>query len=265
MSRRFFLLAALLLCSACATLPKTVSIGEGEARHVRQQFMTMLEEQRQCPAAIDADVSLSIDNALWRGTLSGSLRAQAPASLRFEGVNPLGLTEALLAVDGESFTYLSVRQQEAYLGSFQGEKITRFVPDGVALSMNYYWLLGRVPPGELGLGDIGQQPEGQGYWVDIHYLSTDERAMILFDPRQHQVNRHLLLTGHGDIAVDFTYTYPSLSMPTEGCQLPSQLTISKRGNGLITLSYTNRYPKPPLDAAPFRLTPPPDYKRIVLP
>jgi len=256
---------ALLLCSACATLPKTVAIGEGEARHVRQQFMAMLEEQRRCPAAVDADVSLSVDNALWRGTLSGSLRAQAPASLRFEGVNPLGLTEALLAVDGESFTYLSVRQQEAYLGPLQGERLTRFIPAGVALSMNYYWLLGRIPSGALGVGDIGQQTDGSGYWLDVRYTSTDERAMILFDPRQHQVNRHLLLTGAEDIAVDFTYAYPSPSSPAEVCPLPAQMTISQKGNGLITLSFTKRYPTPSLDAAPFQITPPADYKRIILP
>jgi len=272
---RFILTCCLLSIAGCATLPKSVPIQEAEADHARQEFKTLLHEQQKCPAAVDADVSVTVDNALWSGTLSGYLRAMAPAYLRFEGVNPLGLTEALFAVDGEDFTYISVRNQVAYLGPLKAEKIARFAPQGLATSMNYYWLLGRIPTGSLGIGEVGLDPNGQGYWLDLHYAATGERAMILFDASQHLVKRHLMLSDSEAIAADFSYEYPgptpagteqsqSAVSPPDSCQLPAKITIKKKGNGLITLSFTKRYPTPTLDTAPFRITPPDEYKRIVV-
>jgi hypothetical protein len=244
-------------------LPKSLPIQDVEADQVRQQFRDMLQEQRKCPAAVDADVSVSVDNALWTGTISGYMRAMAPAYLRFEGVNPLGLTEILFALDGENFTYISVRNQEAYLGPLKAEKIARIVPQGLASSMNYYCLLGRVPPGALGIGEVGLDANDQGHWLDVHYSATGERAMILFDSRQHLVKRHLMLSDNQSIAVDFSYEYPPAASPPDSCQLPTTIAITKKGNGLIKLNLTRRYPTPVLDVSPFKILPPEEYKRIV--
>lgn len=263
--KQFLLSCCLLLGTGCATLPKPVPILETEADRVRQEFKTLLQEQRQCPAAIDTDATVTVDNALWTGTLSGYLQAMAPASLRFEGINPLGLTEVLFAVDGEDFTYLSVRNQEAYLGPLKSEKIARVAPEGLAISMSYYWLLGRIPSGNLGIAGVGLDAKGQGYWLDLHYAATGERAMVLFDSSQHLVKRHLMLNASEAIAADFAYEYPQpvAAGPPDRCQLPSRITITKKGNGLITLNFTKRYPTPALDPTPFRITPPDVYKRIV--
>jgi len=230
----------------------------------------LLHDQRKCPAAVDADVSVTVDNALWSGTLSGYLRAMAPSYLRFEGVSPLGLTEALFAVDGVSFTYLSVRNQEAYVGPLKAGKIARFAPQGLAISMNYYWLLGRIPQGALGIAEVGLDPDGLGHWLDLHYSATGERAMILFDSKQHLLKRHLMLSDSDAIAVDFSYEYPNAEQsppatsPPDSCQLPAKITIAKKGNGTITLNFTKRYPTPTLDTTPFMITPPDEYKRIVV-
>lgn len=223
----------------------------------------MLQDQRKCPAVIDTDVSVTVDNTLWSGTVSGYLRAMAPAYLRFEGVNPLGLTEVLFAIDGKNFTYLSVRNQEVYLGPLKAEKIARVAPQGLAISMNYYWLLGRIPAGSFGISGIGLDAEEEGDWLNVHYASTDERAMILFDPRRRLVKRHLMLDDQESVAVDFSYGYTSPAAQAVPCQLPSTITIKKKGKGLIKLDFTKRYPTPPQDTAPFRITPPDEYKRIV--
>lgn len=266
-------------------MPKSLPIQAAEADHVRQEFKALLQEQRQCPAAIDADVSVTVDNAVWSGTLSGYLRAMAPAYLRFEGVNPLGLTEVLFAVDGTDFTYLSVRDQTVYLGPLKAEKIARLAPEGLATSMNYYWVLGRIPPGSLGIADIGLDENEQGHWLELRYAPSGERAMILFDAGQHLVKRHLVLSDKDAIVADFSYEYPhprtpqggielhptaaaterspSAASPADRCQLPEKMTITKKGNGLIALNFTKRYPTPALDTAPFRITPPEEYKRIV--
>ena len=277
----------LLLSVGCATLPRPVPVQDGEADQVRREFRTMLNSQRQCPMALDADVTITVDNLLWSGTLSGYLRAMAPASLRFEGVNPLGLTEAILAVDGEHFTYLSVRNQQVYSGPLTASAISSYAPDGLATSMSYYWLLGRISPGTLGISDIGLDRDDQGYWLDLQYTATGKQAMILFDPKEHLVKRHVVLSAQDSIAVELAYEYsrprptpagteqsprptaagieqnPAASL-TETCQLPSRITISKPGNGRLNLAFTKRYPTPALDSAPFRIIPPTEYKRTIV-
>lgn len=289
--RRFALLCFLLMASGCATLPKSVPVQDSEADQIRREFKTMLNSQRQCPPALDADVTITVDNLLWSGTLSGYLRAMAPASLRFEGVNPLGLTEAILAVDGESFTYLSVRNQQAYSGPLTAAVLSRYAPDGLATSMSYYWLLGRISPGSLGISEIGVDRDDQGYWIDLQYTATGKQDMILFDPEQHLVKRHVVLNAHESIAADLAYEYPPQGKPAQPprpaagigqstpqggieqnqaasvaatCQMPSRITISKPGNGRLTLSFTKRYPTPALDSAPYRIIPPVEYKRTVV-
>jgi len=247
------------IVAGCAALPRTLPLPDDDASQVRRQFKTMLDEQGRCPAAIDSDVTATIDNLLWTGTLSGYLRAMAPAFVRFEGVNPLGLTEAILAVDGENFTYVSVRNQHAYLGPLKAELLDRYAPDGLATAMSYYWLLGRVPPGSLGIGEVGRDPDGQGYWVDLRYSESGKHSMILYAPEQRLIKRHLVLNGHDAISVDLDYEYPQAA--TTDCQLPSRIIIQGRGNGRINLAFTKRYPTPSLDKRPFFVIPPPDYKK----
>lgn len=261
--RRFAVPACLLLLAGCATLPQSIPVRDGEAEQVRQEFKTMLDEQRQCPAAVDTDVTVTVDNLLWSGTLSGYLRAMAPSYLRIEGVNPLGLTEAILAVDGENFTYVSVRNQQAYSGPLTAAKIASFAPD-MSTAMTYYWLLGRIPTGALGIADVGLDQNGQGYWLDLHYSATDKRAMVLFDPARRLVKRHMVLGNSDAIAAELSYEYQPPAAKAVACQLPERLTISKQGNGLISLSFTKRYPTPRPDTAPFRVTPPPEYERIIV-
>lgn len=252
------------IVTGCASLPRRVPLPESDAAQVRKEFKAILNDQRQCPAAFDSDVTVTVDNLLWSGTLSGYLRAMAPAFLRFEGINPLGLTEAILAVDGENFTYLSVRDQQAYLGPLNADLLDRYAPNGLATSMSYYWLLGRIPPGPLGIGEVGRDPEGQGYWLDLRNVETGKRSMILFAPDQHLIKRHLVLNGDDAIAVDLTYDYQQ-SDASSDCQLPVKISIQgRRGHGRLTLGFNKRYPTPPLDPIPFSVTPPSEYKRTVV-
>jgi hypothetical protein len=287
-------LGCLLVVSGCATLPKSLPVQDSVADSTRQEFKAMLHDQAQCPAAIDADVTVTVENLLWSGTLSGYLRAMAPDHLRFEGVNPFGLTEGILAVDGQSFTYLSVRDQQAYTGPLTAKELSRYAPDGLATYMSYYWLLGRIAPGSLGVGEVGLDQNGQGYWLDLYYAATGRQAKVLFNPDQHLVKRYLLLNDHGAITADLTYEYPrptaagaeqsprpiparteksprptaagieqnQSASPVVACQLPSKITISRPGNGSISLGFNKRYPTPSLDSAQFKLTPPAGYKRI---
>ncbi len=234
----------------------------------------MLGNQRHCPPALDADVTITVDNLLWTGTLSGYLRAMAPDYLRFEGVNPLGLTEVLFAVDGKNFTYLSVRDQQAYTGPLSAKLLSRYTPDGMATSINYYWLLGRIPPGSVRIGEVSLDEQGKEYWLDLYFAATGRWSRVLFNPGEHLLKRNLLLSERDAIDVDLLYEYSppktagrelnAASSPVVVCPLPDRITIKSQGRGLISLGFNKRYPLPRLDSTPFRITPPVDYKRIVV-
>lgn len=265
----------LLVGAGCATLPKSIPIQDKDADRVRKEFTVMLREQRHCPPALDADVSLTVDNLLWTGTLSGYLRAMAPDYLRFEGVNPLGLTEVIFAIDGKEFTYLSVRDQLAYSGPLSAKLLARYTPEGMATSINYYWLLGRIPPGALRIGEVTVDENGKEYWLDLYFNATSSWSRVLFNPTEHLLKRNLLLSDRNAINADLLYGY-STSLSTavsesgavpekaDVCPLPDRVTIKSQGRGLITLGFNKRYPTPRLDSTPFRITPPADYKRIVV-
>ena len=268
---------SLLMTAGCATLPKLIPIHESEASRVRREFQTLLNDQRHCPPAMDADVSVSMDNLLWTGTLSGYLRAMAPAYLRFEGVNPLGLTEAIFAVDGQNFTYLSVREQKAYSGPLTAKLLSRYTPHGLATAMNYYWLLGRIPPGPVRIGEIGLDAEGHGYWLDLRDGTNGRWSRVLFNPGEHLVKRYLVLNeDRAAIDADLTFEYPpprptsagggqgTSGSPPALCPMPDRITISRPGNGRLELGFNKRYPLPTLDRTPFRITPPAAYQRIVV-
>ena len=281
-----FLCGALLAMAGCATLPKSLPVEEGVAEQVRQEFTVMLRDQQHCPSALDADVSVTVDNLMWSGTLTGYLRAMAPAYLRFEGVNPLGLTEAIFAVDGKNFTYLSVRDQQVYSGPLSADLLSRYTPDGLATAMNYSWLLGRIPPGQVGIGEVGLDENGQEYWLDLDYAGNDQRSRILFNPAAHLIKRHLVLSMREAIDADLVYEYPLSTTPagseqsthptkpeengppspalTVGCLLPERITMKSPGNGFLGLGFNKRYPTPKLDSAPFRITPPAEYQRNVV-
>ncbi|MBA3014522.1 MAG: hypothetical protein KKD63_00795 [Proteobacteria bacterium] len=262
--RRFVGLCCLVfIVTGCATLPKRAPLSDSDAVDVRKKFKVMLNDQRQCPASFDSDVVVTINNLVWSGTISGYLKAMAPAFIRFEGINPLGLTEAILAVDGENFTYVSVRDQQAYVGPLNADLLNRYAPEGLATAMSYYWLLGRIPPGALGIGEVGRDQEGLGYWLDLRYVEGGNRSMILYSPEQQLIKRHLVLNGNGGIAVDLSYDYQG-SEKAADCQLPVKIIIQGRGSGSLTLGFTKRYPTPSLDPSPFSVTPPSDYKRTVV-
>ncbi|MDA8161214.1 MAG: hypothetical protein M0T76_10910 [Desulfobacteraceae bacterium] len=258
----WFALFCLWLAAGCATLPRTVPVPESEASSIRGQFKERLRDQGACPAALDADVSVSVRNLLWDGAVSGYLRAMAPDYLRFEAVNPLGLTEALAAADGERFSYIAVREQAAYQGPLSSDFLSRYLPDGLATSLSYYWLLGGVTPGAMNIESVGRDQEGRGYWLDLSYPALGRRTEVLFVPGQpHLLIRSLVLNSHDAVSLELSYVYPPLATPA-ACQLPAKITIHRPGNGSLVIDFTKRYPTPPLDVSQFRLTPPAGYKRI---
>ncbi len=116
----FILLAAL---AGCATLPKSIPVPESEADQVAAAYNNLLVGQKDCWEVIDADASVVLSNLISKGTIKGYFQAMAPKYIRFEVLNPLGLVEALLVTDGTDFDYLAAREQKAYRGGLDADKL----------------------------------------------------------------------------------------------------------------------------------------------
>lgn len=262
-------LVILVLLSGCATLPPVVSVPVEESAEVRTAFRSF--SQQQCPSQIDADVTLVLDTLLSKGTMQGYLQALRPAYFRFEGVNPLGLTEIVLAADGTRFTLLVVREQKGYEGRLRAGKIQQYLSPAVAALFNYDWLGARTSPmipAEL----LGKDPDGQGYWLGLAAGQAGGAERVLFDPAAAVIRRRQLLASGQDVAADITYQYSDRgflqALPVEpassACRLPAALEVKSPGNGLVTLTFQEYYPSGDLKPDQFTVPIPHDFERIVI-
>ena len=116
------ILGLFLFLTGCATLPGGKPVPDMEAAGVRADFYDM-QSRQNCPAGIDADVAVTFYGLLSSGSINGYLMTFPPANLRFEAVNPMGLTENILTTDGRNFSYLLIRQQVAYSGGWPAVKL----------------------------------------------------------------------------------------------------------------------------------------------
>ncbi len=128
-------LTAILSLGACATLPQGPLIRGRQADGVRTAFR---DRQQNCPAGIDAEVSLDIP-ALNLPDIEGYLLTYTPGYLRFDGLTPLGLTANILTTNGRRYDYIVVQSQLAYGGTITGQK---YIPPPLAAE-TACWLLGR--------------------------------------------------------------------------------------------------------------------------
>ena len=260
----------MMVLGGCATFPSTVPVTGEEFSNVQLQFLEMLK-QNSCAGAIDYDATITFRSMLFQGTISGYLQAEKPDQLRFEGVNPLGLTELLLAVNGSSFNYVNVREQKSYFGKLDASMLNSRVPEIVAKGFKFHWLTGEVESDGVKVQNVGADQDGKGYWLDI-VTADNFRQKVLFDPQNKRIT-HILLLKQGDsIGMEILYDYPAndLNLPSsigtsqeEYCLMPDKLTVKYFSNSSIVLQFDKRYPVNTLSPKSiFQISAPADYNRI---
>lgn len=258
----------LLLVAGCVALPKTVDVGERESRKVLRAFQDMLDQQQDCQKFLDAGVTVSFDSWLQSGSVDGYLQAMAPSYFKFVGLSPLGQPIMILVTDGTSFRYVNVPEAKGFEGNVRAKKFKKYAPAGFSPKDGFYWLAGRLSSGGKKVVKITMDDEGAGYWLEISHGSESPGSLVLFDPREKVVLRHILQDEQKSILMDVNYAdYHSLSSSRGEnlCPMPAKIVVSSHEhNGTMTVLLSDWFSDAVFSENDFTVDLPAGFERILV-
>ena len=258
----FFLFSFFSFLGGCSVLPHTLDTPSVEKREAISLFKTMISHQRECACCVDAAVNVTFKSLFYSGTINGYLQAMTPSSLKFVGINPLGQPLVVLVSDGETFHYMSVPESKGYEGSVSGETFARYAPDGFQPEQTFYWLVGRLSPGVIQIRDVNWDEEGLGYWFKMNYKQSDMMSLVLFDPGELVIRRHLVVDDHDEVIMNIFYD----DYTAEPCPLPGRITVkSLLHNSSMEVSFMDWLNDISFSPDEFELRLPSGFVRVIVP
>jgi hypothetical protein len=204
-------IASLLFQGCTRSVLQTYPASEHEFQVTASAFAKYRKiYQDECGCCLDAEVDVTASvSAGWfsnhSGKISGYLQAMEPGYIKFVVPNPLGQPIFIFLTNGEFFKALNVSDGKAYLGPVNAEAFKKFAPPGFDPGFSYYWLTGRLPPGDVDILKISRDKEQNGYWLQVRYENSGIESMVLFDPQESVVLRHIIINEKGHDEVDVVY------------------------------------------------------------
>jgi hypothetical protein len=249
------LFAVLVFVQGCARpVLQTYPAGENEIEAVSKAFERYQETSRKvCGCCLDAEADAALSVSSWfrdhTGKLSGYLQAMEPGYIKFIAVNPLGQPLFILVTNGEMFQGLNVFEKKVYVGSVHSATYKKFAPPGLEPEFLFYWLTGRLQPGEMVIQAVMRDREQDAFWLQIKYADSGTDSMVLFDLADQVILRHVLRDERGSHLVDILYAdYQSLpgkesqetgndpaevadtAMEKRLCRVPARIVLSSNMN-----------------------------------
>ncbi len=254
------LLFLLVAAAGCARLPATVDIPARERVAVMARFQDMVAGQMACPCCIDAEATVSFLSIWQKGSLSGYLQAMTPSFVKFVGLNPFGQPLAVFVTDGAFFRFVSVPESREYSGKVAGTTYARYAPEGFLPEHGFYWLIGRLYPGEMKIVEVRHDEEKIGYWFSIKY-GNGTTSMVLFDDKEGVLRRHIVLDA--DEKRIFNVLYDDY---TSGkCPMPGKVTVTSLiHNSTMELRLQGWLPDASFTGEDFHYEAPPSFERVVV-
>jgi hypothetical protein len=206
----FLLAVPLFFLQGCTrSLLQTYPATEQESQLAASAFTRYTHYQDECACCLDAEIDVAVSVSGWfsnhTGNFSGYLQAMEPGYIKFVALNPLGQPILILLTNGRMFKSLNVLEGKAYIGSVNSETFKKFAPAGFDPELSYYWLTGRVPPGDIEILEVKRDKEQNGYWLQVRYGQSEIDNLILFDPEEFVVLRHIVMSDRGDHLLDLSY------------------------------------------------------------
>jgi len=208
----FLLSVSLLLLQGCARpVLQTYPASEQEVQSAVSAFARYQKiYQVECTCCLDAEVDVSASvSAGWfsnySGKISGYLQAMEPGYIKFAVLNPLGQPIFIFLTSGEIFKALNVLEGKAYTGSVHSEAFKKFSPKGFNPEFSYYWLTGRLPPGDIDILKVSRDKVQDGYWLHVRYEKSGIESLVLFDPHEMVVLQRIIINEKGQDEVDVVY------------------------------------------------------------
>lgn len=217
----FILIASLFFIQGCTrSVLQTYPASELESLNISAAFakyQKTYNEKFMCCLDAEADAAVSISG--WfsdhTGKLSGYLQAMEPGYIKFVAINPLGQPLYILVTDGKIFKSLNILESKAYMGSVHSDTFRKFIPSGIDLEFSYYWLTGRLQPDEMQIAEVLRDSEQKRFWLEIKYVGSSQDSMVLFDPDELKILRHIVRDEKGEHLVDIFYEDYQLSPMSE--------------------------------------------------
>ena len=202
-----------------------------------------------CNCCLDAEADAALSVSGWFSDhtekVSGFLQAMKPGYLKFIVINPLGQPLFIFLTNGSMFTSLNVLEEKAYSGSVHSETYKKFAPPGFEPEFSYYWLTGRLRPGEIKVQAVKSDREQEKFWLQINHANVSTESMVLFDPVDLVILRHVLRDQQGKHLMDILYAEHQVlpgkeskyagsvaasigasDTGIEPCRIPAHITVS---------------------------------------
>lgn len=188
-----------------------------------------------CSCCLDAEADGALSVSGWFSDhtekVSGFLQAMKPGYLKFIVINPLGQPLFVFLTDGSMFTSLNILKEKAYSGSVHSDTYRKFAPPGFEPGFSYYWLTGRVRPGEIQVQGVMSDREGEKFWLQIKHADASTESMVLFDPGELVILRRILRDEQGRHVVDILYAEHQVVLPgKEPCRIPRRIMVSSNAD-----------------------------------
>jgi hypothetical protein len=205
-----FLLSLLFIQGCARPALQTYPASEQEIESAVAAFVRYRKASEEvCPCCLDAEADAALLVSGWfsdhTGKLSGYLQAMEPGYVKFIAINPLGQPLLIFVTDGNIFKSLNIFEGKAYLGSAGSETYRNFAPQGFEPRFSYYWLTGRLVPGDMRIQAVMHDSEQGKFWLQIKYANSSTESMVLFDPREFLILRHVLRDERGVHLMDVRY------------------------------------------------------------
>ena len=244
----------LFLIQGCSrTVLQTYPASEQEFALVTEAFthyQAVITEL--CGCCLDAEIDVSLSVSGWfsdhTGNLTGYLQAMEPGFMKFISVNPLGQPLFIFATNGNIFKSFDIFAQKAYAGSVHSNAYKKFAPPGFDPGFSYYWLTGRLQPGNIRIMAVMRDREQDAFWLQIDHADSGMGSMVLFDPEDKVILRHVLRDDRDAHLVDVIYkehqllperesgltdsgpaAVPYSPAESDGCRVPARIMVSSKG------------------------------------
>ncbi|WP_446009752.1 hypothetical protein [Candidatus Electrothrix sp.] len=253
----------LMLAGCAATPPKTVEISDStELRQVESKLTRFLGQS--CVNAIDCDVQFSWQAYGQGKTLSATMQAMHPSSLRFAMIDPLGRPLVLLGAHENRFTLADNNEAIGYTGTMDLDVVQKFLPPFIPHEDLFYWLSGRV--NRRGMQNLSTRMDAEEnlFWYEVAYpgqAGEDKEKMthMLALNEDNQLVRHMVLDADGDI--QFEARYADYSATPRTCSWPGRIEMT--GDALeadFTLVFTEIFDFKPIEQRRFQVKIPPHFE-----
>jgi outer membrane lipoprotein-sorting protein len=183
-ARAWYILFALFLFSACATvpvLPPEIPRAEEvlEQVYARRQFLDGLKGLAQTKISSPAK-TFSATQVLF---------ARRPGFLRVETLSPFGTPVLYAATDGRDLSIYQPSENRYYRGSFQAGSVSLGLPSNFSASEIVSFLMGGAAPGDYEKVSIREDRE-KGLWVlELLDAPREESQTLWVDPQFFYVVR----------------------------------------------------------------------------